>query len=379
MHIFAIFFLIEIITNIEKIKINVDLILLFIFNIILLYGVFTSLNSWASFFDYIRYFIVTLIYIYFSRIFDYKKYINIIINFFVFGAIFQFIVGILQILKGGPVGLYLLGEGSEVFRAGVSNYERGFSGTLGHPGNMGLYALLILSWCLFSVKYKKDLINFTGIVISTLMIIIAAGRTAILIMVLVYFIYIIKEVAKFEMKKILLLVATFFILIIIMVLFKDYINEIVNRFTASDMGVQVENRYIHMELGLKYFKLHPILGIGLNNYLDYTSMDFPESFYNNFYLSNPIHDVYILYLAEIGITGLIIYVMSLLNNLLYYLKTPKINRANMTGLLIALLCYVIYNFQGWGGLFTRSLIMIYFNSALIYNLYSLSKHNDEIM
>lgn len=379
MHIFAIFFLIEIITNIKKVKIHVDLVLLFVFNIILIYGVFTSLNNWASFFDYIRYFIVTLIYIYFSRIFDYKKYIDIIINTFVFGAIFQFIVGILQILRDGPVGLYILGEGSEVFRLGVSNYEKGFSGTLGHPGNLGLYALLILSWCLFSVKYKKDSINFTGIIISTLIIIIAAGRTAILIMVLVYFIYTLKEAAKFEVKKMILLAATFLILIIIMLLFKDYINEIINRFTASDMGVQVENRYIHIELGITYFQTHPIFGIGLNNYLDYTSIDFPESFYNNFYLSNPIHNVYILYLAEIGISGLVVYVISILSNLVYYFKTPSTNRVVISGFLIALLCYAIYNFQGWGGLFTRSLIMIYFNSALIYNIYSLSKDENEIV
>lgn len=372
LHLFCIYFLVKILKNIKRCKIKFDLILLFIFNLICIISISRSINPLAGLCDYIRYVMLTILYIYFSRIFDYKKYKNTITSCLVISLGIQLIIGILQIIKGNRLGLQILGEGENVFRLGVTGYERGFSGTFGHPGPMALYANIILIMLLFD-KGAKKIYRLTGIILSTIITIVAAGRTSIIIMILVYVVYFILEYKIYKLKDLIIFMISGFVLFTILLLMASEIRSIINRFINSDINQQFSNRIGHILVGLYYIKQKPLLGLGLNNYLDYTYKDFPLSFSTNFFLWNPIHNSFIQYAVEIGILGAIILYYFLLNNIGIYFKMKnklkKSEKSVLIGSIIVIFVWIGYGLQGWGGIQTRSLMMLFLNCSLIVNKY----------
>ena len=372
LHIITILLFVEILKNKNKISINIDIIFLFIFNMICIISIFNAINFEAAFFDYIRYFNLSIIYIYFSRIFNCEKYSNMLIKYFIIGLIIQLIWGIIQKIIGGPIGLSFLGEKSDVFRLGVVGYEKGMSGTFGHPGPYALYSVIILPWILFNNKLNANMRNL-GIITSTLIIVLAAGRTSIALMIIVYLIFFIEKILNINTKTI---ITTFIVIgftILGVLIFNEQIQVVINRFTTSDMNSQVENRLEHIEIASYYIKQRPLLGFGINNYLDLTNRDFPFEFHYNFFLNNPIHNLYLLYAVEIGLIGASIFIIFLINNFRYLLKSLRCKERNvvqyMKGYSISLIVYIIYNLQGWGGIQNRSLILIILASALIFNNY----------
>lgn len=371
---FALIFLILILKNRKKIKVGIDLIILFIFNVICFTSTIYAKNPPAAFFDALRIFTITIIYIYFSRIFNYKKYKGLAINIMVLTVVFQLIIGIIQIIINGPIGLGILGESKEVFRAGVSGFEKGMSGTFGHPGPFALYSLMILSFIMFDNCINKTVKNI-GITICTLNILISAGRTAMILMALIFIIYYINSLKEINIKKIHRLIMIGLFGIIMCAILSDEILMVFNRFLNSDTSDQLGNRLYHYEIAFKYIKEKPLLGWGLNNYLDLSYSDHPIRFYTNFFFNNPIHNAYLLYAIEIGILGSLLFILFLVINFKWYKKNSRyldINTNNICkGYIVGIIIYSIYNFQGWGGVQTRSLVLVILINAFLYNVNSL--------
>lgn len=367
--ILALFFLILVLKKINSIKFDIDLLILFSFNLICFTSVFYATNRSAAFFDYVRYIIVSIIYIYFSRIFNYKEYKELLMKYLIIGQVIQLIIGILQKIKGGAIGLKILGEGSNVFRINVPGYEKGMSGTFGHPGPYAIYSLFILSWLLFDKKIGKGL-RQVGLIVCTSIIILAAGRTSILLMGLVYFVYIFQKMFSLNAKNFLLSIFILMFMALMILMFHKNIQPVIDRFATSDMELQFNSRFKHVEIAIHYIKQNPIWGAGLNNYLDLTYRDYPIQFNKDFFLSNPIHNAYLLYAVEIGILGLAAYVLFLINSIRYirrdWSKTKQDYYHVVRGYGIALFVYIIYNFQGWGGIKDKILIMLMLTSAFIY-------------
>lgn len=367
-----IFFIFRIIAEKSKIKIGRDIILLISFNIICIISIFNAINFEAAFFDYIRYFNFTIIYIYFSRVFNNDEYEGILVKCIVIGLVIQLVWGMLQKIIGGPIGISFLGETGDVFRISSSSFEKGMSGTFGHPGPYALYSALVLPWLLFNIRIDKK-IRTLGIASSTLMILLAAGRTSIALMIMVYLLYWLDKLVHINAKNIIITFSTIVLTILILIIFKEPLTPLIERFTNSDIITQLGNRKEHFEIAKYYIQQSPIAGSGLNNYLDLTYRDFPINFSANFYLNNPIHNVYLLYAIEIGIIGVVIFIAFILNNIAYLIKCNRnINIYKLSaikGYVISLVVYCIYNFQGWGGVQNKTLIMMILASALIYNNY----------
>lgn len=369
MQLFSLLFLFFIWKNRNKLKRNMSIILLGIFTIICFASSFYAVNFKASVFDAFRYLQILIIYIYFSQICDIKNLKGIITKSLIIGLTIQLIIGILQIIYDGPVGLGFIGESSTVFRVGMSGLEKGISGTLEHPGPLGLYACTVLGLILFDVNINKK-IRLIGIVIATLTIILTFGRTTIMVMALLYIAYIFIITKNLTIKKILILFTSIFILVAIVGVFHKDVYSLISRFTDSDLQEQVQNRSQHVDLALYYIKQNPIFGSGLNNYLDLTYRDFPMQFYSNFFLKNPIHNEFLLYAVEIGILGVSVFIAIILNSFynFYRLYKSYVNdkeKMIIIGYLFNVLYYIVYCFQGWGGLKTRSLIMFFISIAFI--------------
>lgn len=371
------YFLIRIIRLKKNLKLlDRDLVIIYCFNILCFISVFWAINPMASFYDSLRYAYFTIIYVYFSRCVDLSKNKNIIFYSLGIGLLLQLLFGLIQIYINGPIGLSFLGESSKVFRDYTTGFEKGFSGTFGHPGPIGTYALFIYTWTLY-LKDINKILRQVIIIISGLIIILSAGRTSIILLMLISIVYLLQK-RKIKRKNIIYFSLMSSILFIVFGLFSNKIFssilKLINRFINSDLSHQFNSRVYHWEIALNYIKEKPILGWGINNYLDITYNQFPMSFNNDFFLNNPIHNLYLLYAVEIGIVGLFIFLMIVLKNFVYYIKAKKNLILKdylmiMKGFILSILVFCIYNLQGWGGVKSRIFIMFVLASAFIYNLY----------
>lgn len=382
MHIFALIFLILILINIKKIKMGIDLWIIIALNIVMITSIFIAINSKAAFYDYFRYLNVSIIYIFFSRIVYIREYYNIFTNCLVFDIFTQFIIGIGQKIKGGAIGLKILGEPTNVFRVYVSGYEKGMSGTFPHPGPLALFGTFVLAIVIFNSTINKS-IRISGIILSMGVIILAAGRTGILLMLLVLAIYLISDLRNINSNKVTLIAIYCILAVVGIVIFNGPITKVIDRFVNSDISHQMNTRLNHFMIAAKYIERRPILGLGLNNYLDYTHMEYPISVYQDFNLSNPIHNAFLLIAVEIGILGLICFISFIITTITNYKQIKNYSKTNeykkYRGIIAFIFVYCIYNLQGWAGLQTRSLIMVFIIVAMLRNesLTSINKYKNK--
>lgn len=379
-HILILPFLYITLKNIKKVKVGWDLSILFLFNIICIIGIINAINPSAAFFSYIRFIILTIIYIYISRILDFEKYSNSIYVSLTIGLIIQFIIGIFQKILNGPVGLGILGESVTVFRVSVTGYEKGFSGTFGHPGDFALHALMILTINLFSKRIDRVIRN-AGISISTIIIILSAGRSSILIMIFIFSIYYIIEIFRFDVKKFITYISSLMVAIFLCIVFREKLILIINRFAQSDIQKQLESRLTHFSVGFYYIKRNPLLGLGLNNYLDNTYRDFPNKFGTHFSLSNPIHNIFILYAVELGIIGLAIFIVFLISTIKRAQITKRLvdsrTKSLINGCILAIFAWGMYSLQGWASSKTRGLLMLFISCGILANQYYKIRYKKE--
>lgn len=368
MHIFTLIFLILILKNIKKIKRGIDLWIIVAINIVMIISIFIAINTKAAFYDYFRYLNVSIIYIYISRVVYIRGYYNIFTNCLVFNIFVQFIIGIGQKIKGGALGLKILGEPANVFRVFVSGYEKGMSGTFPHPGPLALFGTFVLAIVIFNSTMNKY-IRINGIILSIGVVILAAGRTGILLMLLVLAIYLVSDLRNINSNKVTLIAICCILAVIGVVIFNGPITKIIDRFVNSDISHQMNTRLDHFMIAGKYIERKPILGLGLNNYLDYTHMEYPISVYQDFNLSNPIHNAFLLIAVEIGILGLICFISFLITTIINYKQIKKYSKTNKykryRGIIIFIFVYCIYSLQGWAGLQTRSIIMVFVIIAML--------------
>jgi hypothetical protein len=88
-------------------------------------------------------------------------------------------------------------------------------------------------------------------------------------------------------------------------------------------------------------------------------------------------------MVEIGIVGCLLYLGIVFKNFLYYLRVVYVYKVKqmkeVKGIIISLLCYFIYNFQGWAGLQNRTLILMWIASAFTYNFLKLGVEDGELV
>lgn len=226
-----------------------------IIGIFFLINILVSQNKWLAGIGWIR---VAEIYLIYLILKDEKellrKYLKSIIPFWI---IMEAMLGLMQIAKGGSLQgiFYWLGErrfnlntigvakiswwGEEMVRA---------YGTFSHPNSMAGFLLVALElW----KNYKKDLWYWIVRWMGVVGVMITASRVAILLLPI-------------------------------------YLWPILLIFSGWDSLSLVKRMQLNWE-ALKMFLKHPLFGVGINNYLVHSRY------------FQPVHNVYLLILSEIGI------------------------------------------------------------------------------
>ena len=237
---------------------------------------------------------------------------------FVFSAaiIFESILSVAQYLKQSSIGGLFYFFGERTFNGqtpGVANASINGDlilrvyGTFSHPNVLGCYLLIGMTLILFNLglakKQLEKVLYLTSLTCGTLILILTFSRIAILLWLIILFIFLISRAGKNFLKK---NISPFLIFTSIVIFFIFY-TPIISRFSNFSLyDESFSQREALLKSSLVIIKNHPFFGIGLNNFL-FELGQFQKTNNVTFYLQ-PVHNVFLLVATQTGILGLIYFI-----------------------------------------------------------------------
>lgn len=227
------------------------------------------------------------------------RVLSLSVAFFSLPAIFQFLF---QKAIGGP--LYYLGERTfSVSTPGIAlvnifgrEYLRAYS-TFSHPNSLaGFFGLFLI--LLFLSRRKKEksfplvgLLGLTGFAL-------AFSWGAFLSLVSVAIFYLIWQKRKEVFKKIPIFI----------ILFSVLLSILLGSASLASLKVSedVSERFSLAKVSIDLFKKSPFFGVGLNNFI--VSLPESESKPSLIWRLQPVHNVFLLVLTEVGALGFSLFV-----------------------------------------------------------------------
>jgi O-antigen ligase len=225
------------------------------------------------------------------------------------------IIGIAQFLLQKTIGgiFYYLGErnfssatpGIALIEIIGRNYLRIYS-TFPHPNSLGGY--LAVSLCLILGFANNSKLKIAAILICILGIILSFSLGAYLGLFLVEVVYLFQN--KIQKKGIILIFSgIIFLSLVLPFLSKSFLME---KFSDNQT---IMRRLALAEISQEMIFQKPFLGVGLNNFLPALSR---QTLYSQVsWWLQPVHNIFLLVLAETGIVGLSIFVFLIFKTLIY--------------------------------------------------------------
>lgn len=235
----------------------------------------------------------------------------------VFGIFTQAILGLLQRLTGGTLGLDLLGEGERAVRTsavGIETISR-VGGTLGDPNLLAMYMnfflplMLCLAFTRLAVTYRLATIVafFLGGLVE-IFTFSRGGWFALAFGLMVAFYGIFKERLKSRIKSLSAMIIS---LLLVTLVTATAFQEVRDRLAQSDYG-SAHSRIPMMQVACRMITGNPWSGVGLNNYA--VSMERYDRTRENisYTFPYPVHNAFLLIAAESGVPTLFSFVLVLL-------------------------------------------------------------------
>lgn len=383
--------------------------LLILFLLIGVASLIISINSEISIFRFIKLLEFVLLYLYIRNNLKLLKSKNIILILIVSGLV-QSILAIAQFLNQKSLGLKFIEAG--VFNPnmpGVANFiyngERIMRsyGSFPHPNVLAGFLLL----CIFAF-YLKILIRPVrpiapiGIIglLLTFSLFLTFSRTALFIFIflsLAFFLIKFFHLRPMPHNKNRFLVGKRLIILFLVFAFSCFLSSIIlfpylraRFFTISFEEQAVDLRFFYNKMSLAMIKEKPLLGVGIGNFVWYSQnysvflraadkVSSIEPSYNESsdgeeipaWLFQPVHNIYLLIMVEIGILGLVLFLLFLGRPLLKWFKTCLFpvryslsNRALISGfivscfLLLGLIDHYFWTLQQGGLMFWLALSLL---------------------
>jgi hypothetical protein len=221
-------------------------------------------------------------------------------------VVFQGIIAYIQFDRGVSLGLFFLGEsdvvsgmrGSSFVALNNQLFLRGY-GTFPHPNVFGGWLIfnILLGWWLFDVMNKKRDYAVALMVISSLVLVLTFSRVSFLVCIVIWLFFIIKLfITSKESKNFA---------------FIGLLSErVLNLFKGGDTGWS--DRVGLMKASIEIMKKKWLTGVGLGRFIDSMGDSVPRSS-NGVLLLQPVHNIFLLIVSEIGLIG-----FSLYSALLYF-------------------------------------------------------------
>lgn len=238
-----------------------------------------------------------------------KKYLKYIIPVWIIG---ESLLAVSQISKGGSLGglMWWLGERTFNFNtigiAQMSVVGNGLVrayGTFSHPNSLA--GFLLVAW-LWWWKIKNNKISWWVVFWLGLMGIILTGSRTIWLLTGLSLVFFIKKFFG-ENKNWIKIIISLVLILILMIKIIDFNYPIANFLGGWDENGLIKRGQLNLA-ALEMIKTSPIFGIGTKNFL----VSLP-SFQNesHFFWLQPVHNILLLALSEVGFLGLGILVWGL--------------------------------------------------------------------
>ncbi len=253
-----------------------------------------------------------------------------------------------------------------------SHAREGAIGLFSHPGALALYSTISSIFFLFKIlKNKGSQVSKLIFLLNLATIILTFSRTTFLVYALVIFLtyYIVKNPRTpiFSLKNVLRIFIPLGLVFLWLIVFSP-LSDI---FLESDVNAQFDNRTLHWLMAIEGFKQSPIFGVGLNTHLIYFSKH-PTVLKNleltPFFLENPIHNIHLILLVEVGIVGFLLWVWFLVTGISGAKKdiSNGINPLLSVTKIGTIIVFIFYGLTGWAPLSLNILpyflFIIYFAS-----------------
>jgi len=240
-----------------------------------------------------------------KNIFSQKIYVYILVGS-IFLVLLQGVIALLQFSGGTSLGLSFLGEsqvvsgmmGSSFVELNNSLYLRGY-GTFPHPNVFGGWLIfnILLGWFLFENMDKKRDYSIILMGVSSLVLILTFSRTSFLVCLLIWITFVVKVFIDSKRLK--------------NFAFLGLISErFINLFTGGDTSWS--DRVGLMKASFKIIKENLLTGVGLGRFVANMEDSVPRSG-NGILLLQPVHNMFLLLISEIGLIG-----FGLFSSLLYF-------------------------------------------------------------
>ena len=263
----------------------------------------------------------------------------------------------------------------------------GAVGTMSHPNVLGTYASYYFAFfvgCFITAYKRRESAVMAGL--SFLIIVLTASRSAliaaIIAMLAIVVFYVFRRYKIISFQSIIKGIIPLGILITL--LLTGPLNFLFN--DLDNLDEMTTSRLMHYYCGYEIFEDHPMVGVGLNSHLVYlvdngSAMMFEQIFDaadiyqpEEFMFSNPIHNIWIILIDELGIIGF----LPILCFVIWYIATFKrrtrtsqnryYNILNIAGLGVVW-CWLVQGNSDWAPLTPQGLTL-----SLMFLALSLNRH-----
>lgn len=225
-------------------------------------------------------------------------------------SIVQFILAICYpVLNIVSVTNFIHSTGTEA--ATRMDTRPGAIGTFVHPGNLSLFIIITSSIFLaaYLKGYKKTLFKYL-VLINTITLYLTFSRTSYLVYIfdlfLVFVVYKNAKKSLFTLRNVIKFVVPLTVFLVWLVFY----SPLSESFLKGDSNDQIDNRFIHFFMALNAFELSPIIGVGLNTHVELFTKQSSLSnaiTLDDFFTTNPIHNIHLIVLTETGLIGLLLW------------------------------------------------------------------------
>ena len=321
-------------------------LLLFLLNIYLVFNTFISIEPSNGIYRNIGFVRFILLFIAINYLFFIKKYDTslfkvwaIVFFIFVFDVYFERFYG------------------SNIFGFGSLDQEYGprvisfFKDEPIAGAYLNGLLFIIAGYIFLNFKNREKIYKIFPLIILLFFLIsvLITGERSNTIKAFIGFLFFIFFLDYFKLKYKIILTLSFFAIFVVTILTSDYmktryINQIYNLFSTKEIKSEHDLRKIkYFKLyssGLTVFKNYPIFGVGNKNYRVETCNKKNNNEFNYFCSTHP-HQIYIEFLSEHGIIGLII-ILSIFFTLVFKILRKIIETKNY--IQIGALIYILTNF-----------------------------------
>ena len=183
------------------------------------------------------------------------------------------------------------------------------------------------------------------------------------------------------------------VLVIIVVVIIACFWNLINERLFTDYGA-ARSRLPLVRAAIRAISAHPLIGIGINTYsLDIRKYDstsdhavgiaYPPEAARTMHISHPVHNIFLLYAAEIGLIGLTFFlwlIIRIYKVLFYTIRNgEELSRIVAIGIIGAFSALLLHSMIDWALIANSLFTLLWFLIAIAANLYGSSKERSKMI